>query len=101
MISPQRHIQGWDSPITSPPPTPYLDIGSYYTEEYQARSRAMNLPEALSYQGPMEEEDPLPPHLSPIPPQWGVLSDRNTPPFQLMDYLETICADITPPRYKN
>ena len=31
MISPQNHLQGWDSPITSPLPTPYLDIPSYYT----------------------------------------------------------------------
>ena len=59
----------------------------------------MNLPEVMAYQGPMEEEDPLPPHLSPDLPQWGVVSNRNIPSFQLMDYLETICADITPPRY--
>ena len=101
MTSPKGPIQGWDSPVTSPPPTPFLDIPCYYTVEYQAKRKAMNLPEAVPYQGPIDEEDPLPPHLSPDQPQWGTVTNRNTPPFQLMDYLDSICSNITPPIFMN
>ena len=101
MTSPKGPIQGWDSPVTSPPPTPFMDIPCYYTVEYQARRKAMNLPEAVPYQGPIDEEDPLPPHLSPDQPQWGIVGNRNTPPFQLMDYLDSICSNITPPIFMN
>ena len=101
MTPPKGPTQGWDSPVTSPPHTPFLDIPCYYTVEYQERRRAMNLPEAVSYQGPTDEEDPLPPHLSPDPPQWGMVTNWNTPPFQLMDFLDSMCSNITPPTFMN
>ena len=97
MISPKGPMQGWDSPVTSPPHTPRLDIPSYFTTDYQNSRKALNLPEAVPYQGPLEDEDPLPPHLTPNQPEWGVISSRKSPSFQLMNYLESMCMDITPP----
>ena len=96
MTSPKGPIQGWDSPVTSLPHTP-----CYYTVQYQERRRAMDLPEAVPYQGPTDEEDPFPPHLSPDPPQWGTVTNKNTPPFRLMDFLDSICSNITPPVFIN
>ena len=97
MLSPKQTIQGWDSPVTSSPRTPFLDIPCYYTMEYQERRKSMNLPEAVPYQGATEEEDPFPPHLSPEDPQWGTVTNNTTPTFQLVDYLDSICSNITPP----
>ena len=97
MVSPDKGIQGWDSPLFSPPKTPGWDIPSYYTTEYQLERVNNNLPESIPYQGPMMEEDPLPPHLTQELPQWGVIRKNTPPPFLLMDYLEDICESITPP----
>ena len=97
MLSPKETIQGWDSPVTSSPHTPFLDIPCYYTVEYQERRRAMDLPEAVPYQGATEEEDPFSPYLSPEHPQWGTVTNNTTPAFQLVDFLDSICSNITPP----
>ena len=96
MLSPKETIQGWDSPVTSSPHTPFLDIPCYYTVEYQERRRAMDLPEAVPYQGATEEEDPFSPYLSPEHPQWGTVTNNTTPAFQLVDFLDSICSNITP-----
>ena len=98
IVSPHLDIQGWDSPVTSPPKTPGWDIPSYFTTTYQEERLRNNLPEAIPYQGPFGEEDPLPPHLAPNPPEWGVVSSSVSPNFQLINFLEDICGNITPPR---
>ena len=93
-------MQGWDSPVLSSPSTPDLDIPRYYTSKYQAMRRSLNLPEAVPYQGPtfsVSDEDPLPPHLSCTPSKWGKCPRSSTTKFVLMDYLEDIYTNITPP----
>ena len=97
MVSPHQGYQGWDSPDKNPPRTPGWDLPRNYTSSYQEERQRMNLPEAISYQGPYMEEDPLPPHLTPNQPEWGVVNRTLSPNFQLMDYLENICGSITPP----
>ena len=97
IVSPHLDIQGWDSPVTSPPKTPGWDIPSYFTTTYQEERLRNNLPEAIPYQGPFGEEDPLPPHLAPNPPQWGVVSSSVSPNFQLINFLEDICGNIHHP----
>ena len=72
-----KPIQGWDSPVDSPPLTPEVDIPSYFTSAFQARRRELNLPEGVTYQGAINTDDgenPLPPHLDNSPGAWG-----NTP----------------------
>ena len=74
MVNCSQHLQGWDSPDTSPPLTPDLDIPRYYTNAYKVRMRALNLPEEECFQGlsfTINDEDPLPPHLSEEPVRWG------------------------------
>ena len=93
-------MQGWDSPVPSSPSTPDLDIPRYYTSQFQEMRRSLNLPEAVPYQGPtfsVSDEDPLPPHLSCTPSKWGNCPSSATTEFVLMDYLEDICTNITPP----
>ena len=97
MVSPHHDIQGWDLPVTSPPRTPGYDLPRYYTSAYQEERLRNNLPEATTYQGPFLEEDPLPPHLTPNPPECGVVNRTLSSNFHLMDYLENICGSITPP----
>ena len=98
IVSPHQAMQGWDSPVTSPPKTPGWDIPSYFTSNYQEERLRNNLPEAIPYQGPFGDEDPLPPHLTPNPPEWGVVNSSMSPHFQLINFLEDICGNITPPR---
>ena len=43
-----KPIQGWGSPVDSPPLTPEGDIPSYFTSAYQARRRELNLPEGVT-----------------------------------------------------
>ena len=94
-------LQGWDSPVTSSPKTPEADIPRYYTSAYQSRRRELNLPEGITYQGPLtkdDEENPLPPHLNNSPAAWGNTPKQcESPQFQLIDYLEDMCTHITPP----
>ena len=94
-------LQGWDSPVTSSPKTPEVDIPRYYTSAYQSRRRELNLPEGITYQGPLtkdDEENPLPPHLNNSPVAWGNTPKKcESPQFQLIDYLEDMCTHITPP----
>ena len=90
IVSPHLDIQGWDSPVTSPPKTPGWDIPSYFTTTYQEERLRNNLPEAIPYQGPFGEEDPLPPHLAPNTPEWGAVSSSVSPNFQLINFLEVI-----------
>ena len=94
-------MQGWHSPLVSSPQTPDVNIPCSFTSAYQARRRELNLPEGVTYQGPMsncDDENPLLPHLHNSPIAWG-----NTPKpceslrFQLLDYLEDMCTHITPP----
>ena len=90
-----KPLQGWDSPVDSPPLTPEVDIPCYFTSEYQARRRQLNLPESVTYQGANQSDDgenPLPPHLDNSPRAWGNSPQlRNSPKFQLMEYLEELC----------
>ena len=81
MVSPHQGYQGWDSPDTNPPRTPGWDLPRYYTTSYQVERLRLNLPEAIAYQGPYMEEDPLPPHLTPNPPEWGVVNRTLSPNF--------------------
>ena len=93
-------MQGGDSPVLSSPSTPDLDIPRYYTSEFQAMRRSLNLSEAVPYQGPtfiVLDEDPLPPHLSCTSTKWVHSPSSATPKFVLMDYMEDICTEITPP----
>ena len=94
-------LQGWDSPVTSSPKTPEVDIPRYFTSAYQSRRRELNLPECITYQGTMskdDEENPLPPHLNNSPIAWGNNPKQcESPKFQLIDYLEDLCSQITPP----
>ena len=96
-----KPIQGWDSPVDSPPLTPEVDIPSYFTSAYQARRRELNLPEGVTYQGATHNdagENPLPPYLDNSPRAWGNTPKPDaTPKFQLMEYLEDLCTHITPP----
>ena len=71
MVNCSKHLQGWDSP----------DI--------------------RSFQGPsftIADEDPLPPHLSDMPVRWGQTPRPKSPQeLELIDYLEDMCSNITPP----
>ena len=94
-------MQGWDSPLVSLPQTPYVNIPCYFTSAYQARRRELNLPEGVTYQGPMincDDENPLPPHLHNSPIAWdNTPKPCESPRFQLLDYLEDMRTHITPP----
>ena len=63
--------------------------------------RELHLPEGITYQDPMrscDEENPLPPHLNNSPIAWGNTPKQcESPQFQLIDYLEDLCTQITPP----
>ena len=100
MVNCSQHLQGWDSPDISPPLTPDRDIPRYYTNAYKARMRALNLPEEECFQGPsftINDEDPLPPHLSEEPVRWGQTPRPKSPQdLYLIDYLEDMCSKITP-----
>ena len=79
MVDCSNHLQGWDSPDSSPPPpppphththTPYLDIPRYFISAYKERMAALNHPEEECPTFTIADEDPLPPHLSEKPVRW-------------------------------
>ena len=93
-------INNWEQD-SSPPGTPDLDIPTYFTEDFQLKREEQGLPRCTAYQGPMEEsvsEDPFPSHILAEVPQWGVIQ-KNEPPvdFNLLDYMNSLCQNITPP----
>ena len=81
-------MQGWDSPLVSSPQTPDVIIPCYFMSAYQARRRELNLPEGVTYQGPMsncDDENPLPPHLDNSPIAWAnTPKPCESPKFQLL-----------------
>ena len=97
-------INYWEED-SSPPGTPDLDIPSYFTEDFQLKREEQGLPRCTAYQGPIGEsasEDPLPPHMSAEVPHWGVIH-KSEPPvdFDLLDYMNNMCQNITPPHTSN
>ena len=98
MVSDTQITQGWDSPDVGPPTTPNLDIPCYFTSEYQAQTIAMDLPPADSFQGPtftLEDEDPLPSHLTDTPNGWGLTKmDDSSQHFQLLNILENMFQTV-------
>ena len=93
-------MNNWEQE-SSPPVTPDLDIPSYFTEDFQRKREEKGLPRYTAYQGPMEElvpEDRLPPHISTEVPQWGVIPKSESPKnFNLLEYMDSLCQNITPP----
>ena len=90
---------------SSPPGTPDFDIPSYFTDDFQLKREEQGLPRCTAYQGPIGEsvsEDPLPPHMSVEVPHWGVIP-KSEPPvdFDLLDYMNNLCQNITPPHTNN
>ena len=82
------------------PVTPDLGSPSYFTEEMKREEKG--LPRCTVYQGPLDQsvpEDPLPPHISAEIPEWGVIQKNEQPmDFNLLDYMESLCQNITPPQ---
>ena len=93
-------INNWEDE-SSPPGTPYMDIPSYFTEEFQQNREQQGLPRYTAYQGPMGDpvsEDPLPPHMSAEIPSWGVIPQSEPQvDFDLLEYMNNLCQNITPP----
>ena len=59
------------------------------------------LPRCTVYQGPLEQsvpEDLLPSHIWAEIPEWGVIQKNEQPmDFNLLDYMDSLCQNITPP----
>ena len=97
-------MNNWEDD-SSPPETPDMDIPSYFTEEFQLKREQQGLPRCTAYQGPMEEavsEDPLPPYMSAEIPIWGVIPQSEPlVNFDLLEYMNNLCQNITPPQTSN
>ena len=97
-------MNNWEDD-SSPPGTPDMDIPSYYTEEFQLKREQQGLPRCTAYQGPIGEavsEDPLPPYMSAEISIWGVIPQSEPPVnFDLLEYMNNLCQNITPPQTSN
>ena len=76
-----------------------------FLEEFKLKREQQGLPRCTAYQGPMEEavsEDPLPPYMSAEIPIWGVIPQSEPlVNFDLLEYMNNLCQNITPPQTSN